>query len=269
MSDKRIIEYDAATAARTDDNILMDSPAVGTRKITKANFLADVYTAFQTIGNSITDINTFIGNETLQTEANTITGAINEILNNAATAIELTQAEYDALVLADEDKENVPYYISDAQSPAQIGLWAKVGSDELNVGDDLSDAVNELDNSVRTIKSNLTDLESEVDDKLKLTVIRSVATWNVGSSYTFTQEDWDKYTEFHVFISHANVANPSYYEVVFNKYFYTVQRIVGYGGTSGNNYVQMSGDATNKRLTLNAAVNASTAYNPLIGIYGR
>ena len=158
MSDKRIIEYDAATAARTDDNILMDSPAVGTRKITKANFLADVYTAFQTIGNSITDINTFIGNETLQTEANTITGAINEILNNAATAIELTQAEYDALVLADEDKENVPYYISDAQSPAQIGLWAKVGSDELNVGDDLSDAVNELDNSVRTIKSNLTDL---------------------------------------------------------------------------------------------------------------
>ena len=119
------------------------------------------------------------------------------------------------------------------------------------------------------LKSNLTDLESEVDDKLKLTVIRSVATWNVGSSYTFTQEDWDKYTEFHVFISHANVANPSYYEVVFNKYFYTVQRIVGYGGTSGNNYVQMSGDATNKRLTLNAAVNASTAYNPLIGIYGR
>lgn len=158
MSDKRIIEYDAATAARTDDNILMDSPAVGTRKITKANFLADVYTAFQTIGNSIADINTFIGNETLQTEANTITGAINEILNNAATAIELTQAEYDALVLADEDKENVPYYISDAQSPAQIGLWAKVGSDELNVGDDLSDAVNELDNSVRTLKSNLTDL---------------------------------------------------------------------------------------------------------------
>lgn len=163
MSDKRIIEYDAATAARTDDNILMDSPAVGTRKITKANFLADVYTAFQTIGNSITDINTFIGNETLQTEANTITGAINEILNNAATAIELTQAEYDALVLADEDKENVPYYISDAQSPAQIGLWAKVGSDELNVGDDLSDAVNELDNSVRTIKSNLTDLEDRQD----------------------------------------------------------------------------------------------------------
>ena len=127
---------------------------------------------------------------------------------------------------------------------------------------DVQDAVTEL-------KSNLTDLESEVDDKLKLTVIRSVATWNVGSSYTFTQEDWDKYTEFHVFISHANVANPSYYEVVFNKYFYTVQRIVGYGGTSGNNYVQMSGDATNKRLTLNAAVNASTAYNPLIGIYGR
>lgn len=161
MSDKRIIEYDAATTARTDDNILMDSPAVGTRKITKANFLADVYTAFQTIGNSITDINTFIGNETLQTEANTITGAINEILNNAATAIELTQAEYDALVLADEDKENVPYYISDAQSPAQIGLWAKVGSDELNVGDDLSDAVNELDNSVRTIKSNLTDLDNK------------------------------------------------------------------------------------------------------------
>lgn len=39
MSDKRIIEYDAATAARTDDNILMDSPAVGTRKITATNLI--------------------------------------------------------------------------------------------------------------------------------------------------------------------------------------------------------------------------------------
>lgn len=39
MSNKRIIEYDAASEARTDDNLLMDSPAVGTRKITATNLI--------------------------------------------------------------------------------------------------------------------------------------------------------------------------------------------------------------------------------------
>ena len=41
MSDdyKRIIDYDAVSEARTDDNLLMDSPAVGTRKITATNLI--------------------------------------------------------------------------------------------------------------------------------------------------------------------------------------------------------------------------------------
>lgn len=53
MSDdyKRIIDYDAASEARTDDNILMDSPAVGTRKITATNLIkpaTDALTSEQT-----------------------------------------------------------------------------------------------------------------------------------------------------------------------------------------------------------------------------
>ena len=39
MSNKRIIEYDAASEARNDDNLLMDSPAVGNRKITATNLI--------------------------------------------------------------------------------------------------------------------------------------------------------------------------------------------------------------------------------------
>ena len=194
-------------------------------------------------------------------------------LSNTTNPIELlVQTAVTLPDLTDDDQINVDNSVSELEictfDVSSLTISNLERTVEQVADGDHQDVV-DLQADVSEIKSNLTDLESEVDDKLKLTVIRSVATWNVGSSYTFTQEDWDKYTEFHVFISHANVANPSYYEVVFNKYFYTVQRIVGYGGTSGNNYVQMSGDATNKRLTLNAAVNASTTYNPLIGIYGR
>lgn len=126
---------------------------------------------------------------------------------------------------------------------------------------DVQDAVSEL-------KSNLTDLDTAIEQRLKLTQIRQLSAWNVGSSYPFTDEVWNKYTEFHVFIANANVAEPSYYEIVFNRYFFSYKRIVGYG-VSGSTYVQMTGNGGQKTITLNAAMNAGTAYTPLIAIYAR
>ena len=179
-------------------------------------------------------------------------------------AYDVSVSDYNALTEAQQLDGSIRCIQGVDATPNGSNIWAKIGTTPLAEGlpRDCSQAINEL-------KSNLTDLDTAIAQRLKLTMIRDRATWNVGSSYTFTEEDWNKYTEFHVYIAIANVSEPSYYEIVFNRYFYSFKRIVGYGAISGATYVQMTGDGSNRRLTLNAAKNAGADYNPIIGIYAR
>ena len=74
---KRIIEFDAAESVPVDGQLPIDSASKGTKKITPALLLK-----------AITDL---LGNEALETLAQTLTGAVNEVMGIADDAQDLAE----------------------------------------------------------------------------------------------------------------------------------------------------------------------------------
>ena len=134
---KRIIEFDAAESVPVDGQMAIDSPQLGTKKITPTLLLKD--------------INDLLGDTPLETISQTVTGAVNEVNGKAYKTVSLTQQEYDDLPDT-KLTDNIAYYITDGTSTIGNALWTKVGLHGLDTtAQNCSDAINELKGTLTTL----------------------------------------------------------------------------------------------------------------------
>lgn len=79
MADKRIYELDGSNVAQDTDFFAIDSSADGTRKISRVNLLGAIETNITNLLSDVGTLLTKVGTGTLNTVAQTLIGAINEL----------------------------------------------------------------------------------------------------------------------------------------------------------------------------------------------
>lgn len=129
QEEKRVKDFPRAVGGvQTDDYIPVDGTTKGTRKITVDDIIEAAVSG-------------------LDTDANTVKAAINELKANAFGTIALTKAEYDALP-ASKLTDGIAYYIYDTDPDVDNAVWTKVGRETLTIGSSCSDGINQLKQSL-------------------------------------------------------------------------------------------------------------------------
>lgn len=151
----------SATNVNSDFRLLLSGKANDTNDTNTSNksnkFIANPSTGNMTIGGQLTDA---YGLQSIRS---------------------LTQAQYDALTTA--EKNNGRFIITDADAPTNTAIWDKIGEDELDVGADLSDAVNIL-NGISEYSTTEQAVGKWIDGKTLYRKVYTCPSFSVTSSST-------------------------------------------------------------------------------------